>query len=639
MGLSARRIEVACAAVAALAPPTPEFPDTPASVGFGPRLSGFVDGLPGPERFGVALFLSLLQWLPISIGPHRRRLTKLSAEQASAFFGRLGDSKLLPLRGAAKIALVLLLPAFYADESLRARLGDQTQGRVAAQAKTFPVERGGEVEELLEADVVIVGSGAGGAPLAKELAELGRSVIVLEEGGYRPATTFPPLAFDALSQLYRDSGVTVTVGVPPVMVPIGKLVGGTTVINSGTCFRVPDFVHAKWVERYGMPEALSEASLAPIYQRVEDIIGVKPVTPALLGGNNDMARIGAEALGWSGGYLPRNFRGCVGSNRCAFGCPTDAKQAMHVTYLPSAVEAGARVICATRVEKVTFEGNRATGVVARVVEPGGKGRTLRVKADAVVVAAGTFYTPGLLRASGVRHRNLGRRVTLHPAVKISAHFPGKDFYDGPGVPQSYYVDEFQQQGVMMEGAHVPPDMGSVALPGKGPEHKRLMEVSRELSTFGFLVSDEPSGTVMRGLGDRPFVRYDIGKADEAKMMLGLKKLAKLYVAAGATKLYLPTWRLPELDAGPNVEAQIDAAGIRAADLEVAAFHPLGTCGFGPDGDTFPLDCDLRVRGRQGLYVADGSVMPSSLAVNPQLTIMVLATRLAWHLDQKLTAGV
>jgi len=635
VSIGARRIEVASAAVAALAPPTVEFPDTPASVGFGPRLDGFVGGLPQPERAGARIFLSLLQWLPVLLGPRRRRLTRLSSEQAGAFFARLGDSKLLPLRAVAKVSLVLLLPAFYADESLRTRLGDQTQTRVARQSKTFPVERGGEVEELLDADVVIVGSGAGGAPLAKELAEQGRSVIVLEEGGYRPSTTFPPLAFDALAELYRDSGVTVTVGTPPVLVPLGRLVGGTTVINSGTCFRVPEFVHEKWRRNFGMPEALSAASLASIYERVERIIGVGPVTPAVLGGNNDMARLGAEALGWSGGYLDRNARACEGSNRCAFGCPTDAKQAMHLTYLPAAVEAGARVICATRVDRVTFRGDRATGVVARVVDGDGKGRKLRVRASAVVVAAGTFYTPGLLRASGVKHRNLGRRLTLHPAVKISARFPGRDFYAGAGVPQGYYVDEFQRQGVMMEGAHVPPDMGSVGLPGKGPEHKRLMEHSRELSTFGFLVSDEPSGTVMRGLGGRPFVRYDIGKADEAKMLLGLQKLAKLYVAAGATKLYLPTWRLPELDPSDDVEARIAAAGIRAGDLEVAAFHPLGTCGFGADPDTFPLDCDLRVRGRKGLYVADGSVMPSSLAVNPQLTIMALATRLAGHLDERL----
>ncbi|HCP47908.1 MAG TPA: GMC oxidoreductase, partial [Deltaproteobacteria bacterium] len=232
------------------------------------------------------------------------------------------------------------------------------------------------------------------------------------------------------------------------------------------------------------------------------------------------------------GYLPRNFRGCVGNNRCAFGCPADAKQAMHLNYLPQAVEAGARVISGARVQRVTFQGKRATGVVAHTRDEDGRRRKLEVRAKKVVVAAGTFYTPLLLRASGVRHRNLGRRLTLHPAIKISALFPGEDFYSGPGVPQSYFVDEFQEQGIMMEGAHVPPDMTATSLPTRPSEHKALMERSRELALFGFLVSDEPSGTVHRGLAGRPFIRYDLSRGDYKKMIFGLKKLAQLFVAAG-----------------------------------------------------------------------------------------------------------
>ena len=187
----------------------------------------------------------------------------------------------------------------------------------------------------------------------------------------------------------------------------------------------------------------------------------------------------------------------------------------------------------------------------------------------------------------------------------------------------------------MEGAHIPPDLASIALPGGPFEHKALMERSRELAMFGFLVSDEPSGTVHRGLGGRPFLRYDLSAGDHQRVIRGLKKLCQLFVAAGARTLYLPTWKLPKLDADADIEAAIEAANIKPIDLEVAAFHPLGTCGFGPSPELFPLDCDLRVRGYEGLYVADGSVFPSSLAVNPQLSIMAIATRCAWHLDEQL----
>jgi len=636
--LSRRELAVASALAASFAPPTSAYPETPADVGFEDRFEWFIGYLPGVERFLLRMFLHIVYALPVVLFFRARSFASLDDDDRREFIDRLFESYGLLGRVVTKVGLLLTLPVFYADDALRTRLGDLTHKRVAEKSFTFPVERGAEVVSetpVLEVDVVVVGSGAGGAPVASELAQRGRSVVILEEGGYRPSSTFPSKAFEALTELYRDAGVVASVGRPMVMIPVGKLVGGSTVINSGTCFRIPEFIHERWRAAFDMPDELGAEALAPIYERVEEVVSSKEVTPDIFGANNNIARRGSEALGWRGGFLSRNDRGCVGSNRCAFGCPKDAKQAMHLTYLPQAVEAGARVISGARVEKVTFDGKVATGVIASVTDEQGRQKKLVVKARKVVVSAGTFYTPLLLRASGVRHRNLGRRLTLHPAVKISGLFPGENFLDGPGVPQSYYIDEFQEEGIMMEGAHVPPDLASIALPGKPAEHKALMERSHELAMFGFLVSDEPSGVVHRGLSGRPFLRYDLCKLDHDRVISGLKKLCQLFVAAGAKTLYLPTWKLPILEAGEDMEARIDAANIKPLDLEVAAFHPLGTCGFGPSADTFPLDCDLKVRGKEGLYVADGSVFPTSLAVNPQLSIMAMATRCAWHLDEQL----
>jgi hypothetical protein len=634
--LSRREMHVAVAVAEVLAPPTAAFPDRPDDIGFRDRLTDFVGRLSGIDRLGVRLFFRILDWMPLLLLSGITRFGSLDEDRRGRFMARLADSRFEALRTLAKVALLTTMPAFYADAGLRERLGDKTQDRTATKSLTFPVERGEEVApDGWFADVVIVGSGAGGAPLAAELAQRGHSVIVLEEGGYRPASTYPPLAFDALSQLYRNAGAVMTLGFPPIVVPVGRVVGGTTVVNSGTCFRIPDFVHTKWREEYGMPEDLGHEAMSSIYAHVEELISVRPVPPGILGANNEVAKRGSEALGWSGGYLSRNHKGCVGSNRCAFGCPVDAKQAMHITYLPAAVAAGARVICATRVERVLFDdAKRAIGVRARVKDADGKRRRIDVRASVVVVCAGTFYTPGILRASGVRHRNLGRRLTLHPALKVSGLFPGEDFMSGPGVPQSWYVDEFQRRGIMMEGAHIPPDMACTAMPGTGAAHKALMERSREIAHYGFLVSDEPSGSVHRGLGGRPFLRYDLSERDHGRVIFGLKRLVELYVAAGAQEIYLPTHRLPIVRSGEDYEALIDGAGIRARDLEMAAFHPLGTCSFGVDDATFPLDCDLKVRGFSGLYVADGSIFPSSLAVNPQESIMAMATRCAWHLDER-----
>jgi len=633
--LSRGNLRVAEAIAEAVAPPTKALPQTPSDVGFSARLTRFVDKLPTFEALGLRCFLWMLNWLPLLVGPRRGRVLSLTTEERQQFLSRLERSRLNLLRLTGKTVLMLAAPVYYADAEVRETIGDRTHKRVATKSMTFPVEAGCDLsDDVLDVEVLVVGSGAGGAPLAARLAERGRSVAVLEAGDYRPSSSYPAIAHDALLDLYQDGGATMTFGRPPIAVPVGRLVGGTTVINSGTCFRVPEFVHQRWEREFAFPAELSAAALAPFYAEVEERLSVQPVTPDILGGNNEIARRGAEALGWSSGYLLRNARGCVGSNRCAFGCPTDGKQAMHITYLPDAVKSGARVFSGVRVERILFHKNRAVGVRARVRDASGKERSIKIRSDVVVVSAGTFNSPLLLRASGIRHRNLGKRLTIHPGVKISGLFPGENFYEGPGVPQSYYVDEFHERGIMMEGAHIPPDMASIALPGKGAQHKELMERSRELACYGFLVSDEPSGSVHRGFGNRPLLRYDISKNDLGKIVFGLKKLSQLFVAAGAEKLYLPTWKLPVLEAHDDMDALIDAADIRAKDLEVAAFHPLGTCGFGPSAKTFPLDTNLKVRSRAGLYVVDGSVMPSSLAVNPQLTIMALSTRLATHLNDE-----
>ncbi len=635
-GLSSTEMAVAEALAEVLAPPTPAFPERTQDVGFADRLNRFLALLSWEDRIGIRLYLRLLDWLPRLCFRSFRRLSQLDVEARRRFMEGMADSRVLFVRLFAKVALLLTLPPFYADPALRAKIGDRTQDRVATDGREFPVERAVDVvrsAEILDVDVVVVGSGAGGAPLACELAERGRSVLVLEEGEYRPATTFPALAFEALAQLYRDAGAVMTLGKPPVVVPVGRLVGGTTVINSGTCFRIPEFVHRHWTDDLGLPESLSQEALAPLFARVEDRISVQPVDPAVLGPNNEVAKRGSEALGWSGGFLARNIRGCKGSNRCAFGCPVNAKQAMHLCYLPDAVQAGARVLSGARVERVLFDGKAACGVRARVTDEDGRPHRLEVRARAVVVSAGTLYTPLLLRSSGIRHRNLGRRLTLHPAVKISGLFPGADFLTAPSVPQSWYVDEFHKKGIMMEGAHVPPDVAAPALPGKGAEHKALMERYREIATYGFLVSDQPAGRIHRRLGGRPFIRYDLTPRDHGLVLFGLKRLVELFFAAGAEEVYMPVSRLPVIRRGEDYEALIDAADIRPLDLEVAAFHPLGTCGFGVDGKTFVLDTDLKVRGREGLYVADGSMFPTSLAVNPQESIMALATRCAWHLDE------
>jgi choline dehydrogenase-like flavoprotein len=464
---------------------------------------------------------------------------------------------------------------------------------------------------ILEADACVIGSGAGGAVAAAELAEGGMDVVVLEEGRDRPAATMTARPREMLPALYRDGGQTAALGRPPILLPLGRAVGGTTLVNSGTCFRTPDRVLARWRAERGIDVAPA------LFDRVEDALGVAEVAPELAGRNAAVIRRGAERLGWSGGYLRRNVRGCRGSGVCAFGCPTGAKQHAGDTYVERARAAGARVLTGARAERVLARRGRAEGVAAAGIE---------VRAPLVVVAAGTLHTPLLLARSGLGRSSglLGRGLSVHPATAAWGVLD-EEVEMARGVPQSYYVDEFAADGFMLETIAGPPDYLAMGLPFAGDRHRELMLGWRRVAQCGLMVSDRTRGRV-HGLRGRPLVRYDLSSEDTATFKAGLLRLAELLAAAGARRIVLPLARLPELDAADL--APLRALQLRPRDLKPMGFHPLGTAQAHADPARGVVDADLRVHGAHGVYVADGSAVPGPLGVNPQITIMALATRLA-----------
>jgi choline dehydrogenase-like flavoprotein len=447
-------------------------------------------------------------------------------------------------------------------------------------------------------DVCVIGTGAGGAPVARALAEAGAKVAVLEEGSEHPAETLTSRPRDMLARLYRDAGQTATLGTPPIVLPLGKTVGGSTLVNSGTCFRAPDRVLDHWREDLGLE--LEQRH----YAQVEREINVTRVTPDIAGRNALVAKRGAEALGWSGRFLDRNAKGCVGSGVCAFGCPTGAKQHTGATYMKWAQEAGAQVHSGVRARRVERGQVLADG--------------LTVTADRIVVAAGTLHTPGLLRASGIRHRALGRNLSIHPATGAWA-LMDEEVDMAKGVPQSYCVDEFADEGLMFEGAAGPPDYLAMAVPYTGERHRRLMLEYKRVAQFGLMVSDTSRGRV-HGVR-RPIIRYDLNRRDAATIVRGIERLAELLFAAGAKRVFIPIAGTPELTRPQRLTA-------RRRDLKLMAFHPLGTARAGRGG---VLDEQLEVSGFEGVYVCDGSAVPTALGVNPQMTIMALSTRLGEHL--------
>lgn len=484
-------------------------------------------------------------------------------------------------------------------------------------------------DTVLDCDVVIVGSGAGGAPVAAELAEAGFDVVVLEEGSYYQTRDFTADTSAMIRQLYRDGGATLALGNPPIIFQEGRAVGGSTVINGGMSWRTPDDILARWRKEAGLD--VTPASMEPYFERVERRIHVAQNDPEAIGNDNLLLKKGAEALGWN--YIPnlRNQVHCVGSNRCAFGCPTGAKQSALVSYIPRALHFGARVYANVRVDRLTLHGKRATGVIGRVQAPdGARSHRVVVRAKLVVAACGAIHTPALLARSGLSSRSgrLGKNLGLHPNVKIIAVFD-HDVTSYQGVHQAFQVREFVDQGLGCFAAiNLPPSITAMSLPQRGRALGELMADYNKMVVAGLLFEDTTSGSV-KVLGGRPQAFYQLQKRDIAMMQRGLVLLSEMMFAAGAKRILLPFHHARELLSPDDARRFFDTP-IPPGEWELFTVHMMGTCAMGADRTASVTDEFGFMHDVDRLLVSDASVFPTPCRVNPMETIMALATRAAGH---------
>jgi choline dehydrogenase-like flavoprotein len=465
-------------------------------------------------------------------------------------------------------------------------------------------------------DVIVIGSGAGGAFAARALARAGLDTVIVEEGERwsveRIRNSHP---FDRFTGIYRDAGTTMALGNPPIALPLGRAVGGTTVINSGTCFPPPAAVASAWHESHGLAHAEPELLGARVAD-AEATIGVAPASMDVLGRNGELALEGAAALDWPSAPLRRNATGCRGACQCAIGCPNNAKGGVHLNALPQACEVGARIVSGMRVSRVLVEDGRAVGVAARRSD----GSKARLTAPLVVVAAGAIPTPPLLRRSGLgRHPRLGRNLSIHPATGITASFE-EEVIPWRGVMQSVGIKQLHEsEGVLIEATSTPPGMGAVSAPGYGTHLLGRIQRAANTATIGAMIADEPSGRVF---GSRaPIVSYRLAKADERRLRIAVKAMARVMLAAGAGVVELGGGA-PPVRSEAELEGAIGRLDVRR--LRLAAFHPSGSAAAGSDPARHPVDPEGRLRGVDGVWIADGSILPSCPGVNPQVSIMAMA---------------
>jgi choline dehydrogenase-like flavoprotein len=488
----------------------------------------------------------------------------------------------------------------------------------------------------LEADVCIVGSGAGGSVVAGELAGAGKAVVVLEEGHYWTSADFTQREEEMYPRLYRERGTKPTADYT-VLVSQGRAVGGSTLASFCLCFRTPHQILAAWAERFELAE-LSHEAMFPHFERVEAMIRVSEMGPENLNANNRVLLRGADRLGLRGRFPRHNRTDCVGCGYCAIGCAYDRKGDALTTYLAAASKAGARIVPDAHVDKVLHRQGSVIGVSGRfTVLQGGKRPRFRVVAPVVVLAAGALESPMLWFRSGLpdSYGIAGRTLHLHPYAALTGVFDETIFaWQGP--PQSYVVDEFLNLdksidgGFLLIAASAQPIAAASLFPGIGRDHQRLMDGYARTAGIGFFLHDRSVGRISTDSRGQAVIEYRLNDEDKHDVMTAMRRGSEILFAAGAKSVVLPYNDLVEIHHRPDVTV-IEQRGILANDPLFLSFHPQGTLPMGREPKKAIVDAFGAAHEIKGLYVADASVFPTSVAVPPQITVMALATRTAQHI--------
>lgn len=486
------------------------------------------------------------------------------------------------------------------------------------------------VEEY-DADVVVIGTGAGGAVVGAELAEAGRDVLFIEEGAHHPTSSFNPYLTESLPRLYRDAGGTVILGRPPIPYAEGRCVGGSTVVNGGMTWRPPEEVLMQWESITGQPD-LGAKAMAPLFERVEERIHAKPQHPTSIGEDSRLLEEGARRLGWQYEPNQRAQDRCVGSNQCVTGCPTGAKQSTLLSYMPRALSSGARCLTEVRAKRLLIEGGRCVGVHGKAINPRTRAEDVdvRVRAKAVVVACGAIQTPFLLLGHrlGRPSKQVGKNFLCHPNTKVLAIYP-HDLNAWQGVSQGGQIREFREDGILMAENAVPPGTVAAQIPFLGEEALDLMRRYNAMAMTGVLVEDSRPGRVTRRFG-APMARYDITRYDHERFLRGVRHLATLHFEIGAEEVILPFSNF-HLARCVDDLTKINPTQRSRSTIELFTVHMMGTCRMGSQPEQSVVNLSGELWDLPGCYVADASLFPTAVGVNPQVTIMALATRVAQRL--------
>lgn len=485
----------------------------------------------------------------------------------------------------------------------------------------------------VQADVVVVGSGAGGSVVAYEMAKAGRKVVILEAGRYQPSANFTEHLGDTMTQIYADqAGQINTTG--DVIFIEGKCVGGSTVIGACVMQKPADSVLNRWASEYGLPD-LAADKLAPTFDLVGKWQGVHVNEAHEINSTAHKVIQGCERMGYSWKPVQRNVKRCALTGHCLAGCPSDRKMSALVTHLPWATAHGARIFADTHVTRVLMQSGRATGVEAVVRDPdtGHIVSNMRVDASVVVVAGGSIQTPLLLQRSQVPDKSgqLGRNLAVQPFTQVIGRFK-EPLYGFRGALVGVQVDEFvESHGYQfISGLAEPEQLMVQGEQGAGDEHIEYMKSYKHMAGLNVFALDEGRGTVdwKGGLLDGgKEIKWSPSRSEFNNIMHSTSLAARILFSAGAERVWLPTFQKLHADNVFDLDAQLKQVdyGINGMyTFRMNTFHSHGSARMGADEYTSVVNPNGEVHGVSGLYVADASIIPEPMSVAPQWTVQVLA---------------
>jgi len=474
--------------------------------------------------------------------------------------------------------------------------------------------------------VLIIGSGAGGAMTAHVLAEAGYNVLLLEEGRRWDQTELGNNCPEGMKKMYRRRGMTPIMGSVPIGYAEGRCYGGGTEINSGFWHRTPPEILMRWKAQYDLSDSYPK-DLEPHFVWLEKQLHVSKFDNEWPVSTKVFAR-GIETMGWSYQEVPRVVKNCGNLNFCPNGCPSGAKRSMSMTLLPQAEHNGVQILTNCRVRMLIRQKKRITGVLANLIREDGTEELIKINAEYVFVCCGATETPSLLRRSDIRF-HIGDSFRIHPMLKVAAQFT-EDINAHTSVMPLLQVKEFWPE-VSLGGAFFAPGHLAMLLSENWPDNNLLMHKFNKMALFYIAVRGTGKGTIRSSLSgeDTTSIKYDLSGEDLRHLSKGLARLSALLLAGGAKAVYPAVYGIEPIHDEISAIRWLDQL-LPKSGLSLTTIHAFSSCPIGQRIDRCAADSFGKVYHFENLYINDGSMIPDSPGVNPQGTIMALARRNAVH---------